>query len=278
MTAAPAIARLVVAYDGTEFRGVAESTGVRTVMGELRPAIERVTRTGGLEPVLAGRTDAGVHAWGQVISVSLPGDVDLDRLAHSLNRMCGPEIAIRSAEWADPGFDARFSATSRSYRYDVWNEPVAHPARARTTWHVVETLDVAAMNGAASAVLGEHDFSSFCRRPKPMAGAEPSMTRIVTEARWSEVPTGEGRLVRFEISASSFCHQMVRSLVGTLVDVGRGRIDRLSMADVLAARDRNRAGPVAPPTGLTLWAVGYDGVRWDADRPRSAAGESDALS
>ncbi len=252
--------RLVVAYDGAEFRGFSPSTGVRTVLGLLSDTIGRIVR----RPVTlfgAGRTDAGVHGWGQVVSGQLPAATDLGRLQHSFNRMCGPEIAIRDARWVEPGFHARFSATSRSYRYEVWNDPVPNPLVARSTWHVHQPLDLPLMNEAADRFVGEHDFSSFCRRPKVADDRpEPRLVRIVRTARWGRVD--DTPLLRFEITASSFCQQMVRSIVGTTVDVGRRRHDG-AIAETLAARDRARAGTVAPPYGLVLWEVGYDGERWD---------------
>lgn len=261
---------LVVAYDGTDFRGFAESDGVRTVMGDLRVAAERVARVA-LDLTGAGRTDAGVHGWGQVVTGRIPADLDPARVQHSINRMCGPSISVRTAEWVDDDFDARFSATSRSYRYDVWNDAQPNPSLARVTWHVHQPLDVEAMNAAGQALLGERDFSSFCRRAKVGDGyPEKSMVRILQRAEWhrvglEQVATGPtSPLLRFEIAASSFCHQMVRSIVGTLVEVGTGKRRADSLDATLSALDRASAGKVAPPTGLTLWHVGYDGVRWDA--------------
>ena len=257
--------RLTVAYDGTGFRGFAESDGVRTVMGDLRRAVETVVRAS-IELTGAGRTDAGVHAWGQVVSGELPASTDLDRLTRSVNGMCGPEISVRDARWAPEDFSARFSATARTYRYHLWNDPAPNPLLARTTWQIPRSLDLDAMQAGSAVLLGEHDFSSFCRRPKPVDGVGvPSLVRRLDTATWSEVDDAWGpALVRFEITASSFCHQMVRSIVGTLVDVGLGRRGVASISSILAARDRNAAGRVAPPTGLVLWAVDYDGVRWDA--------------
>ena len=258
--------RLTVAYDGTEFRGFAESDGVRTVMGELRRAVETIVRRP-VELVAAGRTDAGVHGWGQVVSGELPAATDLRRLERSLNGLCAPDIAVREVAWAEASFSARFSATGRTYRYHVWNDPAPNPLLARTAWHVPQQLDRAAMNLAAAALLGEHDFSSFCRRPKPGPGFdEPSLVRHLHAASWAAADAeqwGEA-LLRFEITASSFCHQMVRSIVGTLVDVGLGRRRAESIASTLTALDRNAAGQVAPPTGLVLWSVDYRGERWDA--------------
>jgi tRNA pseudouridine38-40 synthase len=256
--------RLTVAYDGTDFRGFAESDGVRTVMGELRRAVETVVRSE-VELTCAGRTDAGVHGWGQVVSGELPGATDLGRLQRSVNGLCAPEISVRNAEWAPPTFSARFSATARTYRYHIWNDASPNPLLGTTSWHVPQPLDLDAMQIAADGLLGEHDFASFCRRPKPAAGYdEPSLTRRLAVASWRRDDDAWGpSLLRFEITASSFCHQMVRSIVGTLVDVGLGRRDAESMPAMLAARDRNAAGQVAPPTGLVLWSVDYSGERWD---------------
>jgi tRNA pseudouridine38-40 synthase len=257
--------RLLVAYDGTTFRGFAESDGVRTVMGELRRAVETVVRTP-VDLTGAGRTDAGVHGWGQVISGLLPEGTDLGRLARSVTGLCGPDIVIRDAAWVDDSFSARFSATSRTYQYDVWNAAHPHPLLDRYSWHVGRDLDLAAMNEAAACFVGEHDFSSCCRRPSAADGQpEPSLVRRVLAADWVAVAPdrwGPG-LLRFEITATSFCHQMVRSIVGTTVDVGLGRRPASSIPAVLAARDRNAAGQVAPPRGLVLHAVDYRGDRWD---------------
>ncbi len=249
---------LVVAYDGAGFHGFAENVGVRTVMGELRAAIERVTGNP-VELTGAGRTDAGVHGWGQVVSGDLPATVDLENLVHRLNRMCGPEIAVRSARWAAADFDARFSAVWRHYRYTVVNTPYAHPLRAATAWHVPQPLNLRAMQLGCDALIGEHDFSSFCRAPKVRDGdPTPSLVRRVQLARWTALRgDDEDGVLLFEIRANAFCHQMVRSIVGTLVDAGLGRIRAGEMRSIMLRRDRAAAGQVAPPHGLCLWEVGY---------------------
>jgi tRNA pseudouridine38-40 synthase len=247
--------RLVVAYDGTPFHGFAANVGVRTVMGDLSAAIETVVR----QPVKltgAGRTDAGVHAWGQVASGDLPAGTDLDDLARRLNKLCAPAIAVRSAEWTTDDFDARFSARWREYHYDVWNAASPNPLLAGRAWFVAQPLARWAMEAACDPLIGEHHFTSFCRRPKVDEGEpEPSMIRRVLTARWVEVD-GDG-LLRFEIRANAFCHQMVRSIVGTLVDVGLHRISPGDVRGILLARDREAAGQVAPPHGLVLYEVGY---------------------
>lgn len=251
-------ARLVVAYDGSGYHGFAETPEHRTVMGVLRAAIERVAGSP-VELVGAGRTDAGVHAWGQVVSGDLPASVDLHGLRHRVNRMCGPSVVIREATWADdPDFNARFSATYRHYRYDVLNTPVPVPAIAHLAWHVAAPLNLWAMQLACDPLIGEHDFSSFCRVPKVRpAQTTPSLRRRVMLAEWNEVGSDHGPLLRFEIRANAFCHQMVRSIVGTMVDIGSGKLHAGDMRGIMLAHDRSAAGQVAPPHGLTLWEVGY---------------------
>lgn len=248
--------RFLIAYDGTGFRGLAPNAGVRTVAGELQRCLEPLV---GETPVLvmSGRTDAGVHAWGQVLSTDLPDDADLARIQRSLNTRLGPEVVVREVVPApDAEFSARFDAVGRRYRYQIVNRAVPDPFLARTAWWVPAPLSVAAMTEAAQALVGEHDFSSFCRRPRG-GGDEPevSLVRRVSGVRWTAVEPGD--VLRFEIEGSAFCHQMVRSIVGFLVAVGRGKRQPAEMAGVLAACDRARAEQPAPPHGLTLWQVDY---------------------
>jgi tRNA pseudouridine38-40 synthase len=255
-------ARLTVAYHGGPFRGLALNDGVPTVMGTLLPALELVVRSP-VELVMSGRTDAGVHAWGQVLSGDLPADAHLTDIMRRMNKLCAPSIVVRAAEWADPTFNARLDATSRSYRYDVWNHHAPHPMLTDRAWHVPQPLDIEAMNVAASALLGEHDFSSFGRPPKVAPGSpRPSMTRVMYDMGWAMI---DDSLMRYSVRGSAFCHQQVRSMVGTLVDVGLGRVGAAALPEILAERNRAVAGQVAPPHGLTLWEVGYDGTRWDAE-------------
>jgi tRNA pseudouridine38-40 synthase len=230
-------------------------------MGDLAAAMATVVR----QPVKltgAGRTDAGVHAWGQVVSGDLPAETDLGDLLRRLNKLCAPAIAVRHAEWTTDEFDARFSARWREYRYDVWNAPSPNPLLGGRAWYVPQPLSLWAMQAACDPLLGEHDFTSFCRRPKVDDDEpEPSMVRRVIKARWAEVGgwgcDGIGALLRFEIRGNAFCHQMVRSIVGTLVDVGLHRASPGDVRGILLARDREAAGQVAPPHGLVLWEVGY---------------------
>lgn len=252
--------RLDVAYDGAPFRGFAENRGVRTVAGDLRSALERVTGAS-VTLTCAGRTDAGVHARSQVVTADLQGasrHLSRDELRDALNSLVGPAVAVKEVRTAPEDFDARRSATSRTYRYLVLQGEVPDPFLARTAWWVGQELDLAAMSEACAALVGEHDFSSFCRRPRGVEGV--SLVRRVLSASWQVVDGAEttgGTLLRFEITATAFCHQMVRSIVGLLVDVGRGRRPSAHVATALEARDRSTVGNIAPPHGLTLWAVSY---------------------
>lgn len=243
--------RLDVAYDGGTFRGFAENAGVRTVAGELRAALETVLR----QPVqltCAGRTDAGVHAWGQVVSLDAHGPPDPVALRDSLNALVGPAVVVRGVQQVPADFDARFSARWRRYRYLIWNDPVPHPFLHDRSWWVREPLDGAAISAAARLLHGEHDFSSFCRRPAQDPPA--SLVRRVLHTAWVEQPDASRC---FEIAATAFCHQMVRSIVGALVVVGRGRMPAEEVGVILARRDRSGTPNLAPPQGLVLHEVGY---------------------
>jgi tRNA pseudouridine38-40 synthase len=250
----PVRVRLLVAYDGSGFSGFAPNPGVKTVGGKLRESLERVLRHQ-VPITCAGRTDAGVHGWGQVVTFDAEDGTDLEALVRSVNRMCAPSIVVRDAVVASPDFDARRSARARSYRYTILNTPTANPLLARTAWHVPEPLDLSVLRLGCDPLIGTHDFTSFCRKPKVSAGMEePSLVRDVHDARWHDL--GEG-LLRFDITASSFCQQMVRAIVGTLVDMGLGKRTPGEMRAILAARSRPAASGVAPAHGLVLWEVTY---------------------
>jgi tRNA pseudouridine38-40 synthase len=248
--------RLVLAYDGAAFHGFAVNEGVRTVGGTLTAALETVL---GQDVVItcAGRTDKGVHARAQVVTFDVErGRLDPVALQRSVNKMCGPTIAVTDVAVVAPDFDARFSATARRYRYRIVNRPAPDPFQAHLAWHVPDTLHLPALQLACDPFIGEHDFAAFCRRPKRRDGEQASLVRRVTEATWTD--EGDGNL-RFEIEASSFCHQMVRSVVGTMVDAGRGKFHPGDLMGIIRSGDRNRAGDLAPPQGLTLWTVRYPG-------------------
>jgi tRNA pseudouridine38-40 synthase len=248
--------RACVAYDGSAFHGFAVNEGVPTVAGALADAIGRHAGHQ-VEITCAGRTDRGVHGRGQVISFDLPSQgLDLALLQRSVNRQLAPSVAIRDVVVAEPGFDARFSAHARHYRYLIRNDPVPDPFLANRAWHVEQPLDRYGMELACDPLIGEHDFAAFCRRPKRADGIEASLVRRVLGARWKDEDEG---VLRFEISANAFCHQMVRSIVGTLVEVGLGRLTAGDVSGIVRSGDRQRAGQLAPAHGLTLWSADYEG-------------------
>jgi len=242
-----AVYRLDLAYEGTDYRGYARQPGMRTVQGELEAAL--AVLVGDVETAVAGRTDAGVHARGQVVSFATDRDLDPVGTRRSLDSMTPPDLAVTAVTRAGDGFHARFSATARCYRYHVLDREAPDPLRRRHVWHIGEgPLDLPAMNRAAEAMVGEHDFASFCRK------AEGKTTvRTVTAATWERA----GDLAVFAIRATAFCHQMVRSIVAVCVAAGRGRLDPDVVPSILFARDRNAARGAAPPHGLVLWEVDY---------------------
>lgn len=242
------IYRLDIAYDGSGFRGYARQEGQRTVQGELEAALATLVGSN-VETTVAGRTDAGVHARGQVVSFELDQSVDVTRAQRSLNGILGPEISVWSVATAPEGFNARFSAVWRRYVYRLDVRPASDPLTRGFVWHVNRELDLDAMALAAISLVGEHDFSSFCRS---LAGA--SNVRRVTEL----TVDGRGGVVEIWVQANAFCHQMVRSMVGYLFDVGRGFSDGERATEVIEARDRSEVATVAPPHGLTLDEVGYE--------------------
>jgi tRNA pseudouridine38-40 synthase len=243
-----AVFRATLAYDGTDFHGWARQPGLRTVQGAVEDVLGRLL---GERPAtsVAGRTDAGVHAEGQVVSFPGPSDLDPARVQRAVNAILGPEVVALEVRPAPGGFDARHSATGREYRYVVDTGPVPSPFTARFVWHRPGELVLAAMRRASADLVGEHDFASFCRAP----GSEGSTVRRL---RRLSVSARDG-VVTVRAEADAFLQQMVRSLVGTLVMVGEGRAEPASMPEVLAARTRSAAGQVAPPHGLTLVRVRY---------------------
>jgi tRNA pseudouridine38-40 synthase len=251
--------RLLVGYLGTDFHGLAPQPGLRTVVGQLGDALAKIV---GLAEAphfgMSGRTDAGVHGWGQVLHVDVPiphKGLNVERMAKSLNSMLGTEIAIRELDVVPRAFHARYNAKSRSYRYTIVNRPLPDPFLTRTAWHVPEPLDVRLLRLACDPFLGEHDFTSFCRAPIVDDGEAPrSLIRLITFADWVEL--GDG-ILRLDITGQSFCQQMVRSIVAMMVEIGRGRRTAGDVIPMLLSKDRTYAPRVAPAHGLCLWEVGY---------------------
>ncbi|MGC8497957.1 MAG: tRNA pseudouridine(38-40) synthase TruA [Acidimicrobiales bacterium] len=261
--------RLDIAYDGAGFSGFAPQPGRRTVVGVLGEALARVARLAA-PPYLtgAGRTDTGVHALGQVVSADLPGALAPDELIGHLNALVRPDLVVRRAQ-ALAGFDARRDALWRAYRYRVVEGPATSLVSAHA-WAVPGPLDQAAMDQAATALLGEHDFRAFCRRPPDHGPADP-LVRRVEAARWREVgddlALGAGRYLLFDIVANAFCHHQVRTLTAFLVAVGQHRRRAEELVARLGAPMRDGLPALAPPGGLSLLAVGYDADRGGASGP-----------
>jgi tRNA pseudouridine38-40 synthase len=253
------VVRLDLAYDGTGFHGWASQPdpGIRTIEDVVRAELSRVLQE---EPRLsvAGRTDAGVHARGQVASFSTRSAIHPARIRAVINRRLAPEVVVRTARYAPQGFDARCSATARVYRYVVRTEQVPDPFTGRFEWHRPGEVSVRSMRAAARELVGRHDFASFCRRSDGRS--------TVRELQRVTVGRHGGRL-RFGLRADAFLHQMVRSLVGTLVAVGGGDVAPEEIPRILAARERAAAGPVAPPHGLTLERVVYGRATGSVGRP-----------
>ena len=252
MSASLSRVRLDVAYDGTEFTGWARQPGLRTCQELLETALAVVFR----RPVpvtVAGRTDAGVHARGQVVHADVPAGVaDLARLPQRLNSlMRASDIAVLAATEAPPGFDARFSASWRRYRYRLLTGAPDPLSRDAAYWH--RPLDVRAMAAAAELFIGLRDFAAFC---KPREGA--TTIRELREFTWLERETdGRGRVIEARLVADAFCHSMVRALVGACVRVGEGRMNLAEAEQLLQTRSRSNLAPLMPAAGLTLMEVGY---------------------
>lgn len=248
MSDSPRRWRAVVEYDGTDFSGWQRQEGQRTVQLVIEDAIRQVVG----ESVFvraAGRTDAGVHADGQVVSFDLVQPMPAHGLLRGVNSILPPDAALVEVTEAAPDFDARFSARGKVYRYTVWNHFVRSPRRARTAWHVRQVLDMDAMRAAAALLVGEHDFRAF-----RASDCDRRTTRRLV--RGLEVDR-QGAIVTFDVEATAFLKNMVRILVGTLVDVGRGRLDPGTVTRMLETGDRTIGGMTAPAAGLTLLRVLY---------------------
>jgi tRNA pseudouridine38-40 synthase len=242
--------RLTLAYDGTDFRGWARQRdpSIRTIEATIATDLERVLQ----EPLklsVAGRTDAGVHARGQVVSFTTASTVPPERLQKALNGALAPELVVVDAAYASEGFDARFSASAREYVYRIHEAALPDPFTARFVWQRPGHLRQGPMREAARLLVGEHDFASFCRHP----GGDRSTVRDLRKLTVGR----RGDVLSIRAVANAFLHHMVRSLVGTLVVVGEGGLEARAIREILDARDRKAAGPPAPARGLTLERVQY---------------------
>lgn len=239
--------RLVVEYDGTDFHGWQLQPGARTVQGELEAAAERVFGVA-VRVAAAGRTDAGVHAAGQVVAFSAERVIEPRTVRRALNFHTGGDLAVCDVEWVGDDFDPRRHAASRRYLYRIWNRPEGSPFWRRYAWFVPRPLEVEAMQRAAAQLVGEHDFTSF---QGAGCDAEHARRRVL-----GSTLTVDGPLLTYEIEATAFLRHMVRNIVGTLVEIGLAQREA-DLGALLAARDRTRAGATAPARGLCLVEVRY---------------------
>jgi tRNA pseudouridine38-40 synthase len=254
---------LKLGYRGGDFSGFAEQEGCRTVAGELRGALETVLHRP-VELVCAGRTDAGVHAISQYVSVPVEGDelaLSGRRLLASLTALVPNDMSIREVLRADEGFSARFDAEDRSYRYRIsCGRPRPMLLFGHTWWlRPAPSLDVDALSEAAAHLVGEHDFTSFCKVSSARMLQEDgrSLSRNLQTVRVSATEELGEPIVAIDVTGNAFLHNMVRIITGTLVEVGRGHKDPAWMREVLDAKDRRAAGQTAPPEGLTFTNVSY---------------------
>ena len=246
--------RLDLADDGTEFTGFQPQPGLRTVGGELERALQRLTGES-IRVTPAGRTDAGVHAQGQVVSFRTESGLAIGDMKRALNALVSRDLAITSVGEAGERFNARRSAKSRRYRYRIWNHPDRNVWQRRWTAQVDTPLDLTAMQNASAALLGQHDFAGF-RTHRSQDDEEKGTVRRVMRAEWQRA-ADEPSLVSFEIEADAFLRHMVRTIVGSALLIGQHKLPVSALAEMLAGRERSGSGPTAPASGLTLMEVTY---------------------
>ena len=263
--------KLTLSYDGTDFHGWQVQPGVATIQGTLQEALQRITGEAPL-PQGSGRTDAGVHALAQVTSFALMAAIPAENLVRALNRTLPAAIRVLAAEVVAEGFHARHDASAKTYEYRILQArqsagAICPPFLARYVYACPWLLDADAMQQAADCFAGEHDFVSFAATDPDLAtrtgGAEPDSVqppaiRTIFSSRWERQPCGAGELLVYRVRGDGFVHHMVRNLVGTMVEVGRGALNATTIPAILAARDRGAAGPTAPARGLFLHSVEYD--------------------
>lgn len=250
--------KLTVSYDGTDYVGWQRQARGRSIQGELERAFAEIE---GREVAVvgAGRTDAGVHALGQVASVRLVHGIETSVLVRAINAKLPADIRLLAAETVAADFHARYGARRKTYRYNLISGPLASPFTLRYAWHVRERLDCDAMRDAAVRLLGSHDFAAFQAVGTEVASTVRTLHSVEVG---SDTAASAGLAVRsptstIEVVGDGFLRHMVRIIVGTLVDVGAGRVDAPAVTTIVASRERRRAGPTAPPQGLFLVAVDY---------------------
>jgi len=241
--------KLTIEYDGTAYHGWQIQPGLRTIQGMMREQIAQITQQE-VNLIGAGRTDAGVHALGQVANFQTESTIDLASLQRGLNSLLPPDIVIISAEEMEEGFHARFSARCKTYEFRILNQPYPSAILRQYAWFIHDELDLPSMKECGKLLVGSHDFSSF------RASGDESRHSI-REVFRLEIARREGNLIVIAIEANAFLREMVRSIVGTLVDVGRGKTSFAEFKEIFEAHDRRRAGMTAPAHGLFLSEVTY---------------------
>lgn len=241
--------KLVIAYDGTDYLGWQIQPGGVTLQGTLEEKLALITGEK-VRVTASGRTDAGVHAIGQVAHFKTGSSLDVRSIQKALNSLLPADLVVRKVAEMEDGFHARKHVKSKVYEYRILNRDLRSPFHRRFAWHIPQKLDLEAMERATQHLLGEHDFSAFRSVGSPTRTA----VRRVLRADWRK---GREGLLRFEVEATGFLKQMVRAIVGTLVEVGKGKMTPDDMAKVLQSKDRKQAGPTAPARGLFLNKVAY---------------------
>jgi tRNA pseudouridine38-40 synthase len=250
--------KLVVAYEGTDFVGWQRQASGTSIQGLLEQALGDLDGRP-VAVVGAGRTDAGVHALGQTASCVIGRDIDAETLARAVNARLPPSVRVISAALASPRFHARFSARSKTYRYQIWNGDVMHPLLRRVAWHAPGPLAFAVMDQAARVLEGRHDFAAFQSAGGDVVTTERELTSSkVSDLSCEALTSCGGRLIVYEAVGDGFLRHMVRAIAGSLVEVGRGRRSPDWLREVLASRARDLAGPTLPAHGLVLVSVRYD--------------------
>ncbi|MBA2336010.1 MAG: tRNA pseudouridine(38-40) synthase TruA [Blastocatellia bacterium] len=247
--------KLLIQYDGTDFHGWQVQENDRSIQGELERVIGSL-EDAEVKVVGSGRTDAGVHAEGQVANVQLNRQFTPEKLRAAINGNLWRDIRILNVEKADDNFHARFSATGKSYVYRIVNAPVMSPFWRRFAHHEARPLDVGRMNTAARVLLGEHDWKAFSSAHSDSESKIRNVTDCNVESRWDG--RAKANIIEFHIRANGFLRYMVRSIAGTLLEVGRGEKDFDTIQSAIISGDRKLAGKTAPANGLTLVKVDYD--------------------